>query len=186
MRSCGSCGERCNCIRCREIGSAERRGALAGKLQPRSLRASTIPPPAGREIFLSFEDAEKDLLAAFLRLRIPGRSHRREIDAGAPSPSGYSSQRLPVRAAGMMRQSPTESRGVLSSIVRELHVYGQEAAIGEDAPLKMQHKGLGRKLLAEAEEITRKEFGLSKIACFPAQARAATTGNSAMCLTGLT
>ena len=128
-------GEKCNCIRCREIGSQERKGAATGKLNL-SLQRLDYAASGGKEIFLSFEDTEKDLLAAFLRLRIPGKSHRSEI-------AGKS--------------------GVLSSIVRELHVYGQEASIGEDAPLKMQHKGLGRKLLAEAEEITKKEFGLSKI-----------------------
>ncbi|VVB98692.1 Uncharacterised protein [uncultured archaeon] len=72
------------------------------------------------------------MLAGFLRLRIPGSSHRSEI-------------------------------GSSSSIIRELHVYGQEAAIGEQDAAKQQHKGLGMKLLAEAEEITKKEFGLSKI-----------------------
>ena len=129
-------GEKCRCIRCREIGSAERRKEPLGKLRL-SLQRIDYAASGGKEIFLSFEDTEKDLLAAFLRLRIPCASHRPEIAGDS---------------------------GVLSSIVRELHVYGQEAGIGEAAPSKLQHKGLGRKLLWEAEEITRKEFGLSKIA----------------------
>ena len=128
-------GERCNCIRCREIGSAQRRGAPTGKLHL-SLQRINYSASGGKEIFLSFEDTEKDLLAAFLRLRIPGESHRPEI---------------------------ANDSGVFSSIVRELHVYGQEASIGEHDSLKMQHSGLGRKLLQETEEITKKEFGLSKI-----------------------
>ena len=128
-------GEKCNCIRCREIGSAQRRGAPTGKLHL-SLQRINYSASGGKEIFLSFEDTEKDLLAAFLRLRIPGESHRPEI---------------------------ANDSGVFSSIVRELHVYGQEASIGEHDSLKMQHSGLGRKLLQETEEITKKEFGLSKI-----------------------
>lgn len=128
-------GLRCRCIRCREIGSEERRGGGTPKLQL-SLSRIDYRASGGKEIFLSYEDTEKDLLAGFLRLRIPKESHRGEIADGS---------------------------GVLSSIVRELHVYGQEAAVGEDSPLKMQHKGLGKKLLAEAEEITKKEFGLGKV-----------------------
>lgn len=125
-------GEKCRCIRCREIGGAERKKKDMGRLDL-SLQRIDYSASGGKEAFLSFEDKEKDLLAAFLRLRIPGESHRKEI-------------------------------GSTSSIVRELHVYGQEAAIGERSPLKMQHTGLGRKLLSEAERITKEEFGLEKIA----------------------
>lgn len=117
-------GERCRCIRCREIGSEAREGKSAGRL---SLEMGRIDYAAsgGREIFLSFEDREKDLLAAFLRLRMPG--------------------------------------GAARSLVRELHVYGEEAAIGEKSGEKAQHRGLGRLLLAEAERISKEEFGLGKI-----------------------
>jgi elongator complex protein 3 len=125
-------GEKCRCIRCREIGSSGRKNEGTGKLKL-DLQRTEYRASGGKEIFLSFEDEEKDLLAAFLRLRIPGKSHRAEIGARA-------------------------------SIVRELHVYGQEAAIGEYSPLKLQHTGLGRKLLSEAEAITHGEFGLEKIA----------------------
>ena len=50
-----------------------------------------------------------------------------------------------------------------SAIIRELHTYGQllPVSAGGKAP---QHKGLGKKLMKEAEIITKKEFGLSKIA----------------------
>jgi elongator complex protein 3 len=125
-------GEKCRCIRCREIGTAVRKKSEIGKLKL-SLERIDYKASKGKEIFLSYEDTEKDLLAAFLRLRIPASSHRSEINSH-------------------------------SSIVRELHVYGQEAAIGEYDPLKLQHTGLGRKLLAEAEIITGEEFGLEKVA----------------------
>jgi elongator complex protein 3 len=126
-------GEKCRCIRCREIGSAQRKGDAAGRLRL-GLQRLDYSASGGKEIFLSFEDKEKDLLAAFLRLRLPGKPHRRELGG--------------------------------ASVVRELHVYGQEAAIGEHATSaqKLQHTGLGKKLLAEAEEITRAECALSKIA----------------------
>ena len=42
------------------------------------------------------------------------------------------------------------------AFVRELHVYGQALKIGEKAKQLGQHKGLGKKLLKEAEEIVKK------------------------------
>ncbi len=139
-------GEKCRCIRCREIGSAQRKGDATGKLKL-GLQRLDYSASEGKEIFLSFEDTGKDLLAAFLRLRIPGGSHRSEIAS------------FPARRMGISKG------GVLSSVVRELHVYGQEAAIGEHCPFaqKLQHTGLGKKLLLQAEQITKKEFGLGKI-----------------------
>jgi elongator complex protein 3 len=42
------------------------------------------------------------------------------------------------------------------ALIRELHVYGQSAAIGEKKNEKAQHKGLGKELLKIAEDIARK------------------------------
>ena len=123
-------GEKCRCIRCREIGSEERKGKVAGKLKLEMKRLE-YSAAGGKEIFLSFEDGEKDLIAGFLRLRIPASPHRDELAA--------------------------------SSVVRELHVYGQEASIGEHAAEKEQHRGLGARLLLEAERISRDEAGVEKI-----------------------
>jgi elongator complex protein 3 len=123
-------GEKCNCIRCREIGSQARKGKRSGKLSPTLCRLD-YEASGGREIFLSFEDKGQGALAGFLRLRIPPKPARRELSG--------------------------------SSIVRELHVYGAEAAIGEKDEAKAQHKGLGARLLSEAERITSGEFRLRKI-----------------------
>ena len=41
-----------------------------------------------------------------------------------------------------------------SAIIRELHVYGKAIAIGEDSE-KTQHKGFGKKLMTEAENICK-------------------------------
>ncbi|MEM2137711.1 MAG: tRNA uridine(34) 5-carboxymethylaminomethyl modification radical SAM/GNAT enzyme Elp3 [Candidatus Anstonellaceae archaeon] len=159
-------GEKCRCIRCREIGSAIRKKSEIGKLKL-ALQRIDYSASGGKEIFLSYEDSEKDLLAAFLRLRIPNESHRKEIDANAPLPSTYAYQSAPAEKRNekfAYRKQSRDKPNVLASIVRELHVYGQEAAIGEYNPLKLQHTGLGRKLLAEAERITKQEFGLEKVA----------------------
>ncbi|TSC94926.1 MAG: elongator complex protein 3 [Parcubacteria group bacterium Athens1014_10] len=57
-------GERCRCIRCREIKNL--------KFQNSNLKLKILSYPAskGREYFLSFEDVKNDKLIAFLRLRL--------------------------------------------------------------------------------------------------------------------
>lgn len=49
-----------------------------------------------------------------------------------------------------------------SALIREFHVYGEEAGLSK--PGMIQHHGLGSKLLSEAEEIVKKEFGYPNIA----------------------
>ncbi|HVL87325.1 MAG TPA: tRNA uridine(34) 5-carboxymethylaminomethyl modification radical SAM/GNAT enzyme Elp3 [Candidatus Thermoplasmatota archaeon] len=81
----------------------------------------------GTEHFLSMEDPKRDVLAAFVRVREPsGQAHREEVRGAA--------------------------------IVRELRVVGQEVPIGTEASSSgaLQHRGLGRALMEEAEALARK------------------------------
>lgn len=126
-----SMGIKCECIRCREIGSEQRGARNIGKVDLK-LQRMDYEASGGQEIFLSFEDKGKDALAGFCRLRIPDESHRREI-------------------------TPK------TALIRELHVYGSEVAIGKDGKGNAQHRGMGKKLLAEAEKIAKEEFGKSKM-----------------------
>ena len=52
------------------------------------------------------------------------------------------------------------------AIIREIHTYGQLQPIGGGLTpaVSPQHKGLGKKLVKEAEKITKDEFGINKIA----------------------
>ncbi len=50
-----------------------------------------------------------------------------------------------------------------AAIIRELHVYGNEVAIGESAGGSQQHQGYGRRLIETAEEMAR-EGGYGKLA----------------------
>lgn len=124
-------GKKCNCIRCREVGLRK----LKEGIEPNNVQLLKDEYEAGegKEIFLSFEDLENEILVGFLRLRVPSdKAHRREINL-----------------------KPT-------CIVRELHVYGQMVPVGifrEDA---WQHKGYGVRLMHEAEEIA-KEYGAKKM-----------------------
>lgn len=54
-----------------------------------------------------------------------------------------------------LRISPT-------AMIRELHTYGKQLGLKKKG-LSPQHKGLGKKLMAEAEKIARNEFGLDRI-----------------------
>ena len=53
------------------------------------------------------------------------------------------------------------------AIIREIHTFGRTLEI-KGKGLSPQHRGLGKKLIKEAEKITKKEFGLNKIAVISA------------------
>jgi len=73
-------GGRCRCIRCREVGHR----ALAG-IEPENVELVEEEYRAcgGKEHFISFEDAEKDVLIGFIRLRFPHAPHREELTGAA-------------------------------------------------------------------------------------------------------
>jgi len=122
-------GLKCKCIRCREIRDKEFR------IKNLKLRRYDYKASEGKEIFLSFEDAKKDKLLAFLRLRIPSYYYSKKIHF--------------IKTLND------------SSIIRELHTYGELIPIHKKGTV--QHFGFGKKLIKEAEIITKKEFKLNKI-----------------------
>ncbi|MCV0391852.1 MAG: tRNA uridine(34) 5-carboxymethylaminomethyl modification radical SAM/GNAT enzyme Elp3 [Nitrosopumilus sp.] len=50
-----------------------------------------------------------------------------------------------------------------SCIVREIHVYGKSLKLGEKEDNEIQHSGLGKNLMREAEKIAKEEFDSKKI-----------------------
>jgi len=50
-----------------------------------------------------------------------------------------------------------------SAIIREVHTYGKSVPIEENTKISPQHKGLGEKLIREAEKISKNEFKLSRV-----------------------
>ncbi len=128
-------GFSCCCIRCREIKGAYQKN-IKLKLFRQDYNAS-----GGKEIFLSFEDEKRKNLFALLRLRLPSQLFEKRKHF------------LPA-----VEQA---------AIIRELHTYGQLMPLVKSRVKKTaspQHKGLGLKLVKEAEKIAKKEFGLRKIA----------------------
>jgi len=144
-------GLKCNCLRCREVGhshypllpeeGSERSDGGGGsnlKLFVNKYEASD-----GTEYFLSFEDSKRQVVYAFCRLRI---------------------------ATNTLSLIPN----TYAAFIRELHTYGQLISLKPSFALRatagkqknnkaikqkddIQHTGLGRQLMAEAEKICRKQ-----------------------------
>jgi elongator complex protein 3 len=89
----------------------------------------------GREIFIQFVSKNKKKLFALLRLRIPNGHNSRHF---IPS----------LRNA---------------ALIREVHTYGKLTGISQKDKNSPQHIGLGKRLMLEAENIAKDEFGLKKI-----------------------
>ena len=70
-------GERCRCIRCREVGHAD------GVPESVELMVREYAAGGGREHFISIEDPTTDVLVGFCRLRFPNDPHRRELQNAA-------------------------------------------------------------------------------------------------------
>ncbi len=91
----------------------------------------------GKEIFLSFEHTSENKCAAFCRLRLPDKD----------ATTTFTGNLEVLRDA---------------AIVRELHTYGQLMKIKNKGD-QGQHRGLGMRLMQEAERIAR-ESGCKKLA----------------------
>jgi len=127
-------GGQCQCIRCREVGHRLAVDHVTPDINKITVQSFTYDASEGKEVFISAEDKENDILLGYLRLRVPSpKAHRPEITA------------------------------VPSAIVRELHVYGPLVPVGKHSAGAWQHKGYGTDLLKEAERITREDFDLKKL-----------------------
>jgi len=134
-------GLQCNCIRCREVGIKKLTNYEKIKI---TTKRTDYASSNGKEIFLSLEDDENNILFGFLRLRKLARPYRAEL---------------------------REKNGSPSAIVRELHVFGQLVDIGRKNDFLIsssQHKGYGSKLLEIAENIVKNEFGFNTISIISA------------------
>ena len=126
----------CNCIRCREIKDVN--------VNPSSINLdiTSYIASGGTEYFISFESAGKYLIG-FIRLRLAGL-------AGLAGVAGVDkSTQLPILHD--------------CALIRELHVYSNLSNVGNNIEASYQHKGYGKRLIEEAERIS-KEQGYTKIA----------------------
>ncbi len=133
-------GKKCECLRCREIGRQIKN--LDPKNADPTLFTESYETIGGTEYFLTFEDPKRLAVFAFLRLRIP--------TATVETQSYASLHKIMPEIADC-------------AFIRELHTYGHMVEIGSHDEKASQHKGLGKKLVAEAEKIA-KEHGFGKVA----------------------
>lgn len=130
--------------RAREIRAREIRGA---KLDPTklTLRETVYETTVSSEHFLEWVTTdEEEKIAGFLRLSLPKKEKQLMIAE---------------------RFYPAELLD--AAIIREVHVYGVAAKVNQEATGNAQHLGLGKKLIAQAEKITR-ERGYKKMAVISA------------------
>jgi ELP3 family radical SAM enzyme/protein acetyltransferase len=127
MQECKKLGINCVCIRCREIkGDSHFDPVLVVR---RRMMCGAL------DYFISFESSDYSKIYGFLRLRLPADNAGVDCFAGSE---------LVAK----------------TSIIRELHVYGTAASVdshldvSQNANVNVQNRGLGAKLVAEAERIT--------------------------------
>ena len=131
----------CKCIRCREVKNKPE--ALEASKTMR-LKIRTYKASYGTEYFISFESKDEKYIYGFCRLRIS-------------KDLGYINDIKP-RIHRKTKSDSYEKRINIfpylngCAAIRELHVYGNMTNVDTSKP-HIQHKGLGKKLLREAEEI---------------------------------
>jgi elongator complex protein 3 len=98
-----------------------------------SLLSEQYDASGGREAFIHLETGEGGL-AGYVRLRRPSpQAHRPELSGGK------------------------------SAVVRELRVLGELVPIDREPGGKWQHRGLGARLMAEAERVARDEWKMERL-----------------------
>ena len=141
-------------IRAREIRDAE--------VDPNDfeLTESWYETAHGYECFLQFENKKENKLAGFLRLRLP-KENMNFLSASLSTKSNlnwgirkWQEDSLQFEKDVLINTDAYKIDELLndSALVRELHVYGTMKRVGEEGN-QSQHTGMGKKLLARAEEI---------------------------------
>jgi elongator complex protein 3 len=102
----------------------------------------------GTELFLQYV-TKKNLIAGFLRLSLPGYFIPQNLDM-----QFLNDNQIKELFEKIDFTHPFISELTNSSIIREIHVYGRAANLGEKSEDKAQHLGLGTKLIAKAREIS--------------------------------
>lgn len=140
----------CRCIRCREIGRYDaKQGNIAGinagqKAADKRLRASKI---ASSKASARSSDKTSDKITIIEYKASLGTEffiaaeHNDHI-------LGFCRLRFPSQ---QLRREITKD----SALIRELHVYGAASEVGEKDSAKTQHKGVGKALLKQAEDIAK-------------------------------
>nr|MDO8114274.1 tRNA uridine(34) 5-carboxymethylaminomethyl modification radical SAM/GNAT enzyme Elp3 [Candidatus Sigynarchaeota archaeon] len=130
-------GLKCNCIRCREYGlsRAKHPDATIPDIKDLVIKKEFYAASGGMECFISALHPTTSEIFGYVRLRKPSPLlHRPEL------------------------------KTVPASIIRELRVVGEVVPVNKIAKqLQAQHRGLGKKLVQLAEDVTRVDFNSAKL-----------------------
>ncbi len=145
-----------NDIRSREIGNQE---VSRSDLR---LKTQVYHNSIGTEVFLQFVTKENKI-AGFLRLELPALKLEEKIISET---SKLSDIILDGRENSTFKH-PFISELDNAAMIREIHIYGKTAEIGEKGGQKAQHLGLGTELINWATDIS-KNLGFQKLAVISA------------------
>jgi len=116
-KECEKKGIKIQEIRYREVGHKFERGILPD-LDKIKLCRFDYDASDGKEVFLSFEDVKNDILIGFLRLRIPYKPSRNEMDEkiGLVRELHVYGQTVPI---GSIKQQAWQHKGLGNSLLKE-------------------------------------------------------------------
>ncbi|MCX6821772.1 MAG: GNAT family N-acetyltransferase, partial [Candidatus Aenigmarchaeota archaeon] len=116
-KECDRKGIKIQEIRYREVGHKIEKGILPD-IDSVKLRRLDYDASNGKEIFLSFEDVKNAILIGFLRLRIPYKPFRNEIDekTGLVRELHVFGQTVPI---GSIKQHAWQHKGFGNSLLKE-------------------------------------------------------------------
>jgi len=126
-------GSRCRCIRCREVGHRMLKDGVTARVEDARLIVRKYEASGGLEYFISYEDPGKDVLFGFIRLRLPSRILRKELEGSA-----------------LVRELHVYGKMVPVGRV-------------DSSSIAFQHREIGSRLLGEAERIASEELDARKI-----------------------
>ncbi|MCX6796243.1 MAG: tRNA uridine(34) 5-carboxymethylaminomethyl modification radical SAM/GNAT enzyme Elp3 [Candidatus Falkowbacteria bacterium] len=152
-------GVECKCIRCREARDKK------FKIYDLRFRILKYKASEGEEYFISCESKDGKTLYGFCRLRL--------LDDKRNTASLLFAKEEDRRSSGVILKELTPALPLpkggsrFVALIRELHVYGELVSVGNPSTLlrtskKIQHSGLGKRLLTEAEKIAKNK-GYQKI-----------------------
>ncbi|MBI4427212.1 MAG: tRNA uridine(34) 5-carboxymethylaminomethyl modification radical SAM/GNAT enzyme Elp3 [Candidatus Magasanikbacteria bacterium] len=148
-------GLKCKCLRCREVGHITASLHHYITTSPK-LFVEKYETTGGVEYFLSYEDKKRQVVFAFCRLRLPFAIASDEAKQSSGQTTGLP-RRSPACPVGRFLAPRNDS---MLAFIRELHTYGQLISINNKQlainKSEIQHTGLGKKLMKEAEKIAKK------------------------------
>lgn len=135
QQSMSASGLSCVCLRCREIARvAKKQTDIASAFEHAKLFIESYRASEGAEYFLSFEDENRTAVFAFLRLYLPDVIENADVKR-------------------IHKLLPETSN---AAFVRELNTYGFLVPIDMGGSRdEQQHRGLGKRLMQEAERIAK-------------------------------